>query len=313
MRWGRGGLRKNKDFFKNLSLFTEYVYDGRNIDPLINYCKKKGVAFFNVRRTGEKTVRFSVKYRDNKKFFAITKELCYNNITKVKDKGVFYPVLYLFRNFGLLIGVFFFVLIAIISNDFIYSVEYSGSGEGLKTEVSEYLSSVGVKKFSRFSSVNLEKLEDDLVANIDGVSFVGIRKEGNVLKIRLEPSNSQRDLVERRAELISDVDGVIESVKVYSGTALLSAGDTVKKGDLIVGGYAVIKEVSVPVDVLATVSIIVTEEFTFYSPNDDDEDRAEVLAGERAGGAEIVALYTEKRVSGEEYVYTVKISFRHVI
>ena len=313
MRGGRCCLRQNKNFFAGLDLYTDYRFDGRNIDPLINYCKKKGLALFNVRKAGEKIVRFSVKYRDNKKFFAIIKEVCYNNITKEKDRGLFYPFLYLLRNFGLLIGAVIFVVAAAISNDFICSIEYSGSGEALKARVSEYLLSVGVGKFSRFSSFDLSKLEDDTVAANPEVSFVSIKKEGNVLKIRLESAVSERNVIKRRAALYSDADGVIEYIRVYGGTAVVSAGDRVKKGDLIVGGYAVIKETVVPAEVLATVSVIITEEFTYISPSDNDGERAEILAAEKAGGAEIVATETEKSFSDGEYVYKVKISFRHVI
>ncbi|MBO4594264.1 MAG: sporulation protein YqfD [Clostridia bacterium] len=306
-------MRQDKDFFAGLGLYTDYRYNGRNIDPLVNYCGKKGLALFNVRKTGEKVVCFSIKYRDNKKFFAITKELCYNNITKEKDRGLFYPFLYLLKNFGILIGAIVFILTTIVSNDFIYSIEYSGSGEALKTGISEYLSSVGVEKFTRFSSFDFEKLEDEIVAANPEVSFAGIKKEGNVLKIRLESAVSERNIIKRRSALYSDADGVIEYVKVYGGTAVLGAGDRVKKGDLIVGGYALIKETVVPIEVLATVSVIVTEEFIYVSPFDNDGERAEILAGEKAGGAEIVATETEKSFSDGEYIYKVKISFRHVI
>ena len=313
MRGRRLHLRENKKLFKDISLFTEYKFGGLNFDALLNFCKKKGITLFDVKKTDEKTVYFSVKYRDNKKFFAIIKELCYNNITKVKDGGLFYPVLYLLRNFGLIIGAIVFVVTAVVSNDFIYAVDYNGGGESLKTEVSEYLESVGVKKFSRFSALDLGKLEDDVAAHNDGLSFVGMRKDGNVLKVRLEPALSERKVIKRRTELVSDTDGVIESIKVYGGTALLSAGDIVKKGDLIVGGYAVIKDATVPVEVLATVSVIVTEEYTFVSSSDNDEERAEAMAGEKINGAEIVSVTTEKDMSDVEYVYKVKISYRHVI
>ena len=113
-------------------------------------------------------------------------------------------------------------------------------------------------------------------------------------------------------ELLSDEDGVVESVKVYRGTAVVSVGDAVKKGDLLVGGYAVIKEQTVKVNLLATVTIIVEREFV-YTSNSDGEEETALLFAEQQVDKEIVSGSTEKQFDGSKYVYKTTLKIRRVL
>lgn len=312
MSGGRGDLRENSIRFKNLRLFSVYRVEKKPIRPLLNYLASNKITVYNVKMIDEKTAEFSVKFKDDKKFFAKCEELCYNNIIKVKEEGLFLPFFNLLRFFGLTLGAFAFFFIALFSDGFILSVEYYGEARELGAEVSEYLSSIGIKKFSRFSSFSLEELEDLIVVNSDGVSFSSVEKCGNVLKIRLEPSESKAKTVNKRKEIVSDVDGVIESIKVYSGTAVKNVGEKVANGELVVSGTVNIKDNEVKTEALATVTVIARKEFVFTSEKEGEAQFFEELAKESVE-KDIVRVSTAVKEDGGKYEYTVSIEYRHVL
>ena len=106
-------------------------------------------------------MRLSIEYSENEKFFAIIREMCYN-VKKIREYGKHYPFLYLKRKLGLAIGALVFLGGLVYSSDVVFSIDYSGSGSIYSREVGEYLQSVGVGRFSRFSSIDLDALGDGI-------------------------------------------------------------------------------------------------------------------------------------------------------
>ena len=314
MRGGLGGLRKNKINRKKLNIFVVYRVTGLNLDNFINSVKNKGITLYEMRKTGVKTLTVWVNYADSEKFFAISRDLCYN-VKRVGEKGRFRFALKLFRNLGLVIGAAIFVLLSLISDDLILSVDYYGSGKAVSREIDGFLQSRGITRFSRFSDIDLPSLSDEILKVSDKISFAECVKSGNRLKVNLALSNQPVKTLDCDKEsLVSDVDGEIEYIKVYRGTALKKAGDKVSAGETICGGFAVIKDTEVKVGVIATAAIKVNYFYEYESENDCDEDRAELFALISFGDGEVLSSDTEKIVSESgKYVYKIKIVYRRIL
>ena len=83
--------------------------------------------FVEVKKINNKLMYVSVNLNQSKNFFAITKELCYN-IKKVRYFGKGLPIYSLLKNAGLVVGALIFIAVAIVSNDYVLSIDFSGSG-----------------------------------------------------------------------------------------------------------------------------------------------------------------------------------------
>ena len=114
-------------------------------------------------------------------------------------------------------------------------------------------------------------------------------------------------------EFYSDADGVVENVKVYRGTAVVEKGQAVKKGDLLVNGVAVIKEKEVKINVLASVTILSEFYYEYRSEKDGEEDKAVLLAEQALADKEPVSETVLKSQEGDEYVYSVTLTYRHIL
>lgn len=303
---------KNKSNRKGLGLFSVYEVRGLNLDGLIKSAKNRGIDLYNVKKYKNKRMNVTVNFKDGENFFAIARELCYN-IKKVRDKGRGYPLYLLFKSFGLILGAIFFCLTQCAFNDLVLDVCYSGSGIVLKTEVQEYLALQGIGKYSRFSKIDLPTLEDGILSDNKNLSFASCKKKGNRLLIELVLSDdSVKTLEGDKYQMLSTDDGIVESVKVYRGTALVKVGDTVKKGDLLVDGIATVKDQTVKINVLAVVTLKVEREFTFVGEK-EAEAFAQMLSTEKLHGEEILSIQTERTDNGQEYFYKVTAKIRRVI
>jgi len=290
-----------------------YSIKGLNLDNFINLLKNRNITLFDLKKVSNKQLIVTVSLFDSKKLFAFAKEMCYN-IEKVKEKGLGYPLLLALRSTGLVVGCLVFIITTTLLSDVVYQISFSGTGSVCKREVYEYLDSVGVKEGSRFSQIDYQKLEDQILAENNNLSFVSLEKHGNTLMVDLALANSQVDRLNSQIySLYSTVDGVVESLKVYRGTPLVKVGDKVENGALLVDGYMVIKEKTVKINVLASVSVINEQKFIYIDELDNAEDKAILLAEAHFSDSQIVSLSVEKYAKDKEFIYEVSVKRRIII
>ena len=307
-------MRKNNGDRKELKgLYAVYNVSGQNLERFIEIAKKRGVFLFDVKKLSNKHLQITLNFKDNKKIFAIAEEMCYN-IKRIRYKGKSYPLFALFKSVGMLIGALIFIVGAVAMDDFVLSFSFSGSGTQYKNQVIEYLSEQGVRQFSRFSQLDLAVLEDKILSSFDKFSFASCKKAGNRLLIELALAGENTEILSGNVyQLCSDAEGVVEKIKVYRGTAVVSVGDSVKKGDLLVEGIATIKEQTLKINVIASVTLTCSAEYLYRSKEDGQQKMAEILAEEWLGEREISFLSTKKEKIGDEYYYYVSIKYRRIL
>ena len=311
--WKNKGDRKNLTFANKIrGVKVEYKITGLNLDNFINTLKNRGITLFEIKKLDNKQVIVAVSYNNSKKLFAIAKEMCYN-VKKIREKGLGLILLNSVRSVGVILGALIFSLITISLSDVIFEVDYSGTGSACKGQVQEYLSSVGVNKYSRFSSFDLQNLEDQILANCNDLSFVSLQKKGNRLMVNLSLSVAgEKRLDDSIYQFHSTVSGVVESLKVYRGTAVVKVGDKVNKGDLLVDGYMTIKEQVVKINVLASASILIEKTF-YYTLGDNQEDIAILFAKESMEDKEVIGFSVNKIQTNNQFIYEVTAKYRAVI
>lgn len=296
-----------------LSWFIRYEVEGLNQNLLLNALARRGVCVKNVEKFSAKKMRISISSSEKEKFFAITDELCYN-VKQVGEYGRFYPFVYLIRHVGTICGIIFFIISVICANDLIFAFEFTGTGAVLEKEVRAVLKEEGVFEFGRFSKTDCKKLSKTILRSNPYLSYAGVKREGQKLFFDLVLSDKKAESIDMTVKrLVSDTDGVVKDIKVYRGTAVVKVGDTVSVGDVLVDGYAVIKDVTVDVNVIAAVTIEYERlaEVVLYC--DDGEDIARAFAMAEYDQTEIVSDLVKKDKKGEQYIYTVCLKLKKVI
>jgi len=310
--WKNFGLNKIREKVK-----VTYKVEGLNQNRLIENLRKRDITLFNVKKINNKLMYMSVNLNQSKNFFAITKELCYN-IKKVRYFGKGLPLYSLLKNAGLIIGALIFIAVAIVSNDYVLSIDFSGSGSVCQKEVRQYLSEQGVTEKSRFSSFSLERLEDGILSSNKNLTFASVTKKGNSLKVYLVlKTEPPKTLGGNVLTLESTVSGKVESIKVYRGRALVGVGDMVSVGDLLVDGQVEFKEQIVSVNVLACVTIRTEEKFTYRFEDENSESLAVLYATESLGDKEPTSVSVEKTKIDSDgktvYEYSVTVQYLCVL
>ena len=306
-------MRKNKIVRTGLGVLVTYRIKGLNLDGFINLVKNRGIELINLKKRGNKELRVSVKFNQCAKFFAIAKEMCYN-IEKIGESGKGYPFLALYRSVGLLVCIAVFTAVVYLISDFIFAFNFTGSGSVYEREIRNYLSSRGIKEFTKFSDINLPRLEDEILSANQNLSFVSVQKKGNRLIVNSAISGEKVGRLDGdKYGLWSNADGVVEKIKVYRGTALVQVGQTVKKDELLVDGQVVVKEQTLKTNVIAYVSLICQKDYEYRSNEAGEEEKAIVIAESVLKENEPISSIVRVNFEKGQYVYTVSVKYRRIL
>lgn len=163
-------------------------------------------------------------------------------------------------------------------------IEFIGARQALgnRAAVAAQLEVEGIRP-GMSAAVDLNRLEKRLIAALDGYSFIGLRRQGVLLRVEAAPELPAPELPidENCADLVAARDGVVEGLRVYAGEACVKIGDAVRRGTALICGRETVGA--------------------------DAQTREEIVAPVRARGEVIARCWFEGCASAE--VQTQKTSF----
>lgn len=149
-----------------------------------------------------------------------------------ENYNLFRGVNFLLNRLVLVVSIITAGIIFFISDMGIYDVKVQCDDASLTPAVYERLNQLGVKKFMWKNQLRHLDLAADLVGNFDNIAHANVRIAGNTLVVKLVAATNHA--YKQKTNFYAQYDAVIREVIAYSGTALVTAGDVVKKGDLLV-------------------------------------------------------------------------------
>ena len=250
-------------------------------EKLLNRLQGSGIAIWNIKKN-DITLVFSCLKQDIDEIERLSSNFCHdfaviseNGLPKIK-KAV-YQKRVLLACFVLCIAALLFLSSRIWKIN-IYSLRKTEPGV-----VIDYLYSVGVRQSMRISSLDEKKLRTDLLTAFDDFSDVEIERKGTELNITVKEKKSVVVSYDKKlaVNIVATEDALVDSVEVFNGTALVSAGDYVKKGDVLISGEIDVEdsvdgEVKRNVHAMGNVCAYNKEIFTdiyihMYTPNEGAE------------------------------------------
>ena len=306
-------MRKNKKFINSIKeVYAEYLVEGVNLETLLNKLKKEEIELKWIKKAKNKGCKVSVKLKDEQKFFAISEKLCYN-VKKIKNRGKLLWLYNLLISPGIIVGCLLFIALSVFVSDLILGFSFVGNGKVYSEQVLEYLNENGITQMQRFSKIDLKKVANKILADNESFSFVSCQKVGNRIRIELVLADNKTHVNSNNdKDLVCNIDGIVDKIYLYRGTSLVSEGDIVKKGDVLVAGYAEIRENRVEVNALAVLIIRVNESYTYILQGEFEEENAKLLAlnEKEFGQNELEVKGITKQKINDKYYYKVDVEYK---
>ena len=210
---------------------------GLTLERFINICMARDIYLWDVKRIDNTTLETKISIKGFKDLKKIVRKIgC--KVSIFEKHGYPFWIHRLKKRKMLLLGAFFCFLLLVFVSTFIFSVEIVGNENVEKAEIISKLNNLGFKPGANRCFVNLRKLENQLLLEMDQLAWVGVEIKGIKAKVEvaekiLPPNKIDKDIP---CNVIAGKNGVIEKVITKSGHAVVEEGDIVKKGDILISG-----------------------------------------------------------------------------
>ena len=220
--------------FENI---VELCVRGENIERFLNMCSYHKIKIFNIRKTdSECYVKIYAK-----DFFLIKDIVKKSGVNiRIKQKeGIYFRFRKQAKRKVFIIASLFCLLLLWIGSHFLWGIEIEGNYSVTDDLITDYLQENGIYYGMPLSKIPIFELKTNLRNAYDEITWISIYLEGTNLHIALKENdtvNPQSTNTSSYSDIIADETGIIDSILVRQGTAMVKEGNEVAKGDILISG-----------------------------------------------------------------------------
>lgn len=209
------------------------IIKGSNCLRVINALKDRNIPIFEVKF--DKNVQFLIAHKNYIKLknlaetYGVEVEIVSKSgLAKLAQKAI--------ENLPYIIACCLCAIMLFSSLQFVYHTQINCSNQVYSNKVATLLKQNKINGVLPKRKIDLAKVENLILKNIEQVSFATCYIEGLTLKIDLV-ANDNPIIAEKKENLISNYDAIVTRVMVREGTSLVREGQRVSVGDVLIGGF----------------------------------------------------------------------------
>lgn len=213
------------------------IIEGIDTEKYLNFICRNKIPVYNVKRINNTKIEFCIDRKNLKKLKNIYRGHKFE--VKIKQKtGVPFFIKRMYRYKSMLFSaiVSFFLLLS--TTQFVTDI-YIDSPEGIdKKLLRQELEECGLKPGVYKKTINRKIIRDHIMQKIDEVAYLSINVKGTNVFVTITKKDDEKTQTVKSnyCNIIASKNGIIEKVIARSGEAVVSIGDIVKKGDLLIQG-----------------------------------------------------------------------------
>lgn len=206
----------------------------RNANSLIKECTRKRIDIENLKRHKE-YIEFNIKNKD-----LLATEAVLNTFSvdfqRVSYYGGVRAVDMVKRRAFMTLGLILGLAIVLFASQFVYKVEIDGNNR-YNGVIERVLIDSGVNGVVYKGKLDTDALELRIIECIPEVTNATVYIDGVVLKVSTVTNETPSVPVGTDARVLSAYQAIVTRIYVSSGTANVSVGTSVKKGDVLIEGH----------------------------------------------------------------------------
>lgn len=249
------------------------------------------------------TVKLNLRLGEFKK---IKEKLSDQNVEIGKIKGL--PRLFkkYGNRYGAWVGALLFAVLLFISQRVVWNIEVTGCENISPDSVIEKLGTLGFSYGTFYKSVDFDRLHNDYLRLYDDASWISVNMKGVVAKVEIKELGLPDEHGDGTPKnVVATEGGIIVSVETHSGKTMVSIGDHVSEGDLLITGIITVGEDGLRfADADGVIKAEVRREFSVVIPKVAEE---KVYTGDECSEKSLIffknriKLFGKGRISHQNY------------
>ncbi|MBR5236761.1 MAG: sporulation protein YqfD [Clostridia bacterium] len=269
-------------FLRWLYGYVVITVSGPYPERFLSVCATRRILIWDVFPCGSNVLKCHVSIRG---FRLLPPIICKTAVhVKIIEKRGF-PLLFvrILKRKLFLIGLAVTMLSVIVLNQFIWKIEIVGCENLSGAHLTQKLSDYGLKVGAFRPYIDEKKIQNRMLIEIPELAWLWVNKSGSKVTVEIKERIMPPDMYDAGAycDLIAAKDGVIHSMVIKNGVPMVSLGDTVRQGDLLVSGLILSekgvepRQVQSEGEVRARVWYEKTKAFSLLSPVQNETGKTE--------------------------------------
>ncbi len=209
-------------------------------ERFLNIAVINNIYLWDIERSSANEIIFSVSAKGFKKLRKIVFSVR-GRVKILKKRGFFLFLRRLKSKKVILFGLIPLILTLTLLSSMILEIEITGNNLTETSQVLEKLREINLQKFAFRSNIDSDKIYLKLLRELEEVSWVGVYENGTRLTIEIKERRTPPEIIPKDTpcNIVAKTDGVIRSLTVENGEALVKVGDVVKKGQVLISGILI--------------------------------------------------------------------------
>ncbi len=201
----------------------------------LNLILSKNLTYYKLYEKNEK-IYFEISLFKKKRFTEIFDNA--NIKYEIKETEGLLNLIKTFRlRVGVLIGVIFLIFTLYLSSNVVWKINISGNNQLNDEKIIEILENCGFYVGKFIPNIKYDELHNNVLLANNDISWISVNISGNVANVEIKETLKE-DINDKNTycNIVSRYDGYISSINVINGERVVSSGEVVKKGDLLISG-----------------------------------------------------------------------------
>jgi similar to stage IV sporulation protein len=153
------------------------------------------------------------------------------------SKGAFAKISRYFRRYGLIIGLGFMLTCVYFSSLFVWRIDIEGNINTCDQEILELLNDSGIKLGTFIPKINYDDVHNKFLIKSKNIAWISVNINGNIATVSVREKLPENSIVSPTyTNVVAKSDAQIYQVRLINGKNVVSRGDIVKKGEILVSG-----------------------------------------------------------------------------
>ena len=217
--------------------FSDIEITGAAPELALNRLTRRNIPFKNLVKQDDFCLRCRIRSADlNAAETAVTTALC--TLQVLGQGGILRRAEALRERPVLVIGVLLSFLCMLFAQNFVWFIRIEGAETVSTDSLLAALEEEGVRFGAWGPALDSQYLKNRMLNRIQALRWLTVNREGmvaTVLVAEREAADPHIDM-SRITDIVADRDGVITEVSVYNGLSLVTPGDAVREGQVLVTG-----------------------------------------------------------------------------
>ena len=223
--------------FNFLQGYVVIIIDGAFPERFLNICARRSIYLWNVRRLDKLSLRANVSIAG----FRLMPDIAKKSRCRVRIKSRMGLPFFIHRHRkrkAFAAGALIFAAALLVLSRFIWVVDVIGNDVVESARIVAALNGAGLKTGILKSGVDEYALQNILMTEIDEIAWISVQIKGTTAHVEVKERDPKPEIFpkDEPCDIVALRDAVIESIDALNGDRLVTAGEIVRRGQLLVSG-----------------------------------------------------------------------------